>query len=179
MVQPDDAVVRLASAAERIADALEYMVRTAAASGPQPHLAVARSPTDRSRLAPVNLTLDGTLFATVQNIGDAATTLIEPTVHIGDERISGGIVDRNSRPQPSALVPASSDGPGVVVRFDLGRQAHQMTDVPLTLRLPHRPGRFPGDTVLEVQMEPAGSSDGRHGWRQVNAQERPGAYGAA
>lgn len=113
------------------------------------------------------------LFALVQNTGDADTTLVEPTVQLGEGHAVGGIIDRNSRSQPAGLVPAAKAGPGVAVQFELGRQAHVLAGLPLLLRLPHRPGRFPGMTVLEVQMEPTGSSEGRPGWRQVDARELP------
>jgi hypothetical protein len=173
MPQSDDPLPRLARAAERIADALEHLVRTSAARGPHPRLGVARAPSDASRLDPVNLTQDGKLLALVQNTGDADTTLVEPTVQLGEVQAVGGMIDRNSRSQPSAPVPAAEAGPGVVVQFELGRQAHGLADLPLVLRLPHRPGRFPGMTVLEVQMHPTGISEGRPGWRQVDARELP------
>jgi hypothetical protein len=173
MAQSDDALPRLARAADRIADALEHLVRTSAARGPQPRLGVARAPSDNSRLDAVNLTQDGILFALVQNTGDADTTLVEPTVQLGEVHAVGGIIDRNSRSQPSGPVPAAKTGPGVAVQFELGRQAHVLAGLPLVLRLPHRPGRFPGMTVLEVRMEPTGTSEGRPGWRQVDARELP------
>lgn len=53
-----------------------------------------------------------------------------------------------------ARAPAPA-GPGVVVQFELTRQAQELlANLPLVLRLPHRPGRFPGTTVLEIHMEP-------------------------
>jgi len=175
-----DALPRLARAAERIADALEYLVRASANSGTQPRLTVARAPTDTSRLAAVNLTADGKLFAIVQNTGEADTALEKPTVELGHVRAVGGIIDRDSRPQPTAPVPPTPAGPGVVVQFELERQDQELLpDLPLVLRLPHRPGRFPGTTVLEIHMEPSGVSAGRPGWRQAEARELPEGHGAA
>jgi hypothetical protein len=179
MADAEDTLARLVGAAERIADALEYLVRASADGGPRARLAVARAPSDTSRLAPVNLTPDGKLFVQVQNTGDAETTLLKPDVQVGEVQAVGGIIDRNSRAQASAPVPAAVAGPGVTVQFELGPQAHVLGGLPLVLRLPHRPGRFPGVTVLEVRMEPSGSSDGRPGWRQVDAQELPESHGAA
>ena len=100
----DDALPRIARAAERIADALEHLVTAAQPRGPLPQLRVARSPTDTSRSHPVTLKADGLLLAIVQNVGDADTTLTEPTVRFGHVTETGGIIDRDSRRQPLSLI---------------------------------------------------------------------------
>jgi hypothetical protein len=164
---------RLVHATERIADALEFLVRGFASAGPQPRLIVARAPSDTSAMGPANLEQSGKLFVHVRNSGDADTTLLKPTVQLGETQVDGGIVDRSGQPQPSAAVMAGKDGPGVIVQFDLGIQAQRLAGLPLVLQLPHRPGRFPGVTVLDVVMESAGVAEGRPQWRQVDARERP------
>jgi hypothetical protein len=118
-------------------------------------------------------------MAMVQNTGEADSVLEQPTVQLGQVLATGGILDRDSRAQPSAPVLAAPAGPGVVLQFELDRQAHLLADLPLVLRLPHRPGRFPGITVLEVHMEPSGTSGGRPGWREVETRELPEGDGAA
>src|SRR4051812_29754479 len=168
----DDALPRIARAVERIADALEHLARTSQPRAPLPQLRVARSPTDTSRSHAVTLKADGTLLALVQNVGDADTTLTEPVVRIGRVTETGGIIDRDSRTQPSALVPAAKDGPGVVVQFHLDRSAQTLfRDEPMTLLLPHSPGRYPGVTVLEASLDPAGGDVGTAEWRPVSARE--------
>ena len=169
-----DALPRLARAAERIADALEYLVRKAEPRGPLPELRVARSPTDTSTSEPVTLKADGMLLAIVQNVGEADTTLTEPLVRIGRVRERGGIIDRNSRPQPSALVPAARQGPGVTLQFQLERSAQTLfRNEPMTLLLPHSPGRYPGVTVVEATLAPAGGDVGTAQWHLVSARALP------
>jgi hypothetical protein len=173
----DDALPRLAQATERIADALERLVRSSVSREPLPRLRVARSPTDTSPSAPVTLKADGMLFAFVQNVGGADTTLTEPTARIGRLTEKGGVIDKSGQPQPSALVPAAKDGPGVILQFQLERSAQGLfRDEPLTLLLPHSPGRYPGVTVLEVTMEPAGTGGGTAQWRSVSTRELPEAH---
>jgi hypothetical protein len=172
---PSDPLERIADAAERIAAALDALARSSQDSGPRPRLIVARSPADRSGLGAVNLAADGTLNAILQNTGDIETTLIEPTVEIGSVTARGRIVVQGGgTPQPSGSVPASKDGPGVALVFLLEPSAEiLLNDCPLTLRLPHRPGRYPGTTVLEVEMRPMGDAGGRPGWRPIDTREVP------
>jgi hypothetical protein len=180
MPDAEDPLARIAAANERIAQALEYLVRATTDAGPKPRLKIARSPTDKSSLAAVNITQDGTLFASVQNTGDAETTLVEPTVHIGGLPIVGGIIERNGLPQRSATVLASETGPGVILQFELDRsQVQGLANMPLVVLLPHSPGCFPGMTVLEVEMEPAGRSDGRPGWHCTSSREFPQRHASA
>jgi len=171
MSELEQTLVRIASASERIASALESIARARLDSGPKPRLTVARSPNDSSGLGAVNLTTDGTLNAIIQNLGDAETTLLEPTAEIGNVRALGQIIQRGVQPQPVGEVPSAPNGPGITVTFKLEARAHLLKDLPVTLRLPHRPGRFPGVTVLEVEMEPIGESGGRPGWRVDNSRE--------
>jgi hypothetical protein len=46
-------------------------------------------------------------------------------------------------------------------------------NLPLTLRLPHKPRRYFGTTVLEVEMRPMGDAGGRPGWRTTDTREVP------
>lgn len=179
VINEGEPLPRLVAAAERIADALEYLARNTTPAGRQAHLKVARAPGDVSRASAVTLAADGNLTAIVQNTGEADTQLERPAVRLGEVHANGAIIDRDSRPQPSATVPAAPGGPGVVVQFELGREAHVLGELPLMLRLPHAPGRFPGLTVLEVRMEPSGEVGGRVGWRVVDSQEVPEGDGAA
>ena len=66
-----------------------------------------------------------------------------------------------------------------MVLFDLGPESHVLAGLPLVLRLPHQPGLFPGVTVLEVTMEPAGAAEGRPVWRQTGTRELPEPNAAA
>jgi hypothetical protein len=168
-----ETLARIAAAAERIAGALESTARANLDSGPKPRLTVARSPADGSGLGPVNLTADGTLNAIIQNAGATETMLINPVAEIGNVKATGRVVQTGGQPQPTGRVPAAPNGPGVAVIFKLEAQAHLLAGLPLHLRLPHRPGRFPGITVLEVQMEPVGDAGGRPGWRVTSTQEVP------
>jgi hypothetical protein len=172
-------LARIADAAERIAGLLEHLVRKEAVRGSRPQLRVARAPTDVSRMEAVNLAQDGTLSAIVQNVGELETTLIEPMVQIADHMVTGVIIDRGGRPQTSLPVPAAKTGPGVIVQFKLEGQQMSYGQLPLVLHLPHRPGIFPDETILEVQMEPSGIVDSRPGWHQVEARELPGAHTSA
>jgi hypothetical protein len=161
---------RLARAAERIADALEFLVRDAQPAGPQPDLKVARAPSDTSRMEPVTLRPEeGLMMAMVQNVGDADTVVNRPTARLGAVELVGDLIDRDSRPQPKLSVPGAPSGPGVVVQFQFERRAHVLGDVPLSLRLPHHPGRLPLPSVLEVKLEPSGLADGRYQWRVVKS----------
>jgi hypothetical protein len=171
MPETAETLARIAAAAERIAGALESIARANLDSGPRPQLTVARSPSDASGLGAVNLSPDGALNAIIQNTGAAETTLINPVVEIASVQATGGIVQRDGQPQPAGTVPAAPNGPGVSVIFKLEAQSHLLAELPLTLRLPHRPGRFPGITVLEVDMEPTGEAGGRPGWRVANTRE--------
>ncbi len=121
----------------------------------------------------VNLDHTATLIAMVQNVGDVDTTLVDPSVEIGEQVVVGGIISRDGQPQPSGQLLASPAGPGVVVQFQLEGQAPTLGRLPLTLRLPHTPGQFIGTSVHVVQMKPAGQADGRHGWRQTDAEDVP------
>jgi hypothetical protein len=175
-----DPLDRLAAAAERIADALEYLARATVPAGPQPQLKIARSPTDTSPMEPVTLRPEeGLMMAIVQNVGDADTLLERPTARVGEVEIVGEMVDRDSRPQPSLTAPAAPGGPGVIVQFHFERQAQWFADLPLLLCLPHRPGRMPGTSILEVRMEPTGQVGGRYHWRVVSSQVVPQANATA
>jgi hypothetical protein len=171
--ETEETLARIAQAVERVASALESIARGGLDSGPKPRLTVARSPSDRSGFGAVNLSTDGTLNAIIQNTGGAETTLIDPVIEIGGVHAAGGIVHRDGQPQPTAQVPAAPAGPGVTVLFKLDSRAHLLAGLPLILRLPHRPGRFPGTTLLEVTMEPAGEAAGRPAWRVTDTREAP------
>jgi hypothetical protein len=161
---------RLAKAAERIADSLEFLVRSTQPAGPQPDLKVARAPSDTSRMEPVTLRAEeGLMMAMVQNVGDADTVVDRPTARLGEVEVEGHLIDRDSRPRSTLTVPAAPSGPGAVVQFQFERHAHVVGDLPLTLRLPHHPGRLPVPSVLEVKLEPSGSADGRYEWRVVES----------
>jgi len=98
-------------------------------------------------------------------------------VRFGHVTETGGIIDRDSRRQPSALVPAAKDGPGVVLQFQLDRSAQTLLrDERMTLLLPHSPGRYPGVTVLEAPLDPAGGDVGTAEWRLVSSREVPEAH---
>lgn len=166
-----DPLERLAAAAERIADALEYLARATVPAGPQPQLKVARAPTDTSPMGPVTLRpQEGLMMAIIQNVGDAETLLERPTARLGEVEIVGEMVDRDSRPQASVTAPAAPDGPGVTAQFHFDRRAEWLADLPLLLSVPHRPGRMPGTSILEVRLEPAGEVGGRYNWRVVDSQ---------
>ena len=174
MNRSDDPIERLASAAERIAGALEYLVRASGANTPHAQLRVARSPTDQSPMAAADLDqVDKTLAVMVQNVGDADTTLEKPTVEIGGETVVGGVIGADRQLHPSGLLHASSSGPGVIVHFKLNGEVETLAKLPLTLRLRYTPGQFIGGSVHEMQMEPAGVSEGRPGWRQTEARDLP------
>jgi hypothetical protein len=173
VAETEETLTRIATAAERIAGALESIARANLDRGPKPKLAVARSPSDASDLGAVNLTTDGAINAIIQNTGATETTLINPFVEIGNVKVTGKILQRGGQPQPSGTVPAAPNGPGVSVIFKLNAQAYLLAGLPLTLRLPHHPGRFPGMTVLEVEMEPTGEAGGRPGWRPTSTREVP------
>lgn len=161
---------RLAGATERIADALEFLARSVVPAGPVPDLKVARARTDASRMEPVTLRPEeGLMMVIVQNVGEADTVVDRPTARLSTVEVVGDLIDRDSHPQPSMTVPAAPDGPGVVMQFQFERRAHLLGDLPLTLRLPHRPGRLPVPSVLEVKLEPSGAADGRHQWRVVES----------
>jgi|CZKG01.1.fsa_nt_gi hypothetical protein len=169
-----DPIERIADAAERIAAALDALARSSQDSEPRPRLSIARSPTDHSELGAVNLSDDGRLNAILQNTGDIGTTLIEPTVEIGSVTARGTIVVQGGTTQPSGTIPASKNGPGVALVFQLEPSAViLLDDRPLILRVPHRPGRYPGTTVLEVEMSPMGYVGGRLGWRLTDSREVP------
>lgn len=183
MSSVDDALARLAVAAERIADALEALLAREDAARPRPRLTVARSPTDTSRSAPAVLKADGMLMVLVQNVGERDTTLSAPEVELGGVRQTGEIIDRDNRPRPSARLPAAKQGPGVTVVFGLERGAQTLLrDERMVLRLPHAPGRLPGTTVLEVELEfdaVPGPADATLGWRPIASRERSAPHGAA
>jgi hypothetical protein len=103
--ETEQTLARIAQAVERVASALESIARGNLDSGPKPRLSVARSPTDTSGLGAVNLAIDGTLNAIVQNTGAAETTLINPVVQIGGVEAKGAIVQHGGQPQPSGQVP--------------------------------------------------------------------------
>ncbi len=167
-----DPLKRLAAAAERIADAVEYLARSTAPTSPVPKLKVGRAPSDSSRMEPVTLRPEeGLMTAIVQNIGGADTVVTGPVARLSTVEVTGELIDRDSRPHPSITIPAAPDGPGIVVQFHFERRAHVLGDLPLTLRFPHRPGRLPMPTVLEVDLEPSGSVDGRYQWRVVASRE--------
>lgn len=167
-----DPLQRLAAAAERIADAVEYLARDAAPASAAPQLKVARAPTDTSRMEAVTLRPgEGLMTATVQNVGEADTVVAGALARLGAVEIVGELIDRDSRPHPSMTIPAAPNGPGVIVQFPFERQADVLGDLPLTLRFPHSPGRLPMPTVLEVDLEPSGLADGRYQWRVVASRE--------
>jgi hypothetical protein len=116
---------------------------------------------------------EGLMMAIVQNVGDAETLLERPTARLGEVEIVGEMVDRDSRPQASMTAPAAPGGPGVIAQFHFDRRAEWLADLPLLLRVPHRPGRMPGTSILEVGLEPAGELGGRYNWRVVSSQVVP------
>jgi hypothetical protein len=165
-----DPLERLAIAAERIADALEFLSRTVVPAGPAPQLKVARAPSDTSRMEPVTLRAEeGVMTAILQNVGDGDTVVTRPSARLGAVEVVGELLDRDSRPQPSLPVPAAPDGPGVIAQFGFERRAHILGDLSLVLRFPHRPGLLPMPSVLEVEFEPSGASDGRYQWRATDS----------
>ncbi|MBI5103480.1 MAG: hypothetical protein HZB46_00560 [Solirubrobacterales bacterium] len=171
---------RVAAAAERIADALEYLTRQATPAGPQPQLKIARAPTDTSRMEAVTLRPEeGLMTAIIQNTGDADTLVSDPRARLGDVEVVGTLIDRDSQTRSSLTVPAAAGGPGVQTEFRFERHAHLLADLPLVLRFPHQPGRWPGESLLEVRLEPAGLVGGRHTWRVTDSTTKPAADAAA
>lgn len=162
---------RLATAVERIADAVEYIARTAVPQAPMPQLKVARSPGDVSSMEVATLRPDeGLMTAILQNVGDADTVVYDITALLGEIEVDGELIGRDNRPHSSITVPAALQGPGVIVQFRFGGQSHGLGALPLRLRIPHHPEGSPIASVLEVQLEPIGSPNGRFEWRVVKSQ---------
>lgn len=164
----EEALGRIADAAERIADALDHMVRLSLAAGPTPRLAVRRAPADTSAWPPVTLAQDGRLMVNVLNETELATTLSEPTASFGEAHFSGGTIGRDHQAHASFEI---AGGAAATVVFELRDGSYLLKDVPLVLRLPYSPGRFPPGSVLTVELEPAGDVDGRSCWRVEKARE--------
>jgi len=158
-----DSLARLADAAERIADALEQISRVQNAR-PLPDIVVARSPTDTSTLPVATLRPEGILMLTVQNLGQAACTLLAPTLRARHIEVHGEIIGKDQRPHAEVPLPVAPEGPGCVVVFELGSGAHLLNDEELSLEVPYTEGPYPGTTVREFVLSPVGPDGGRHGF---------------
>jgi hypothetical protein len=177
---PRDPLERMASAAERIADAVEFLARITQPVGPTPELKVARAPSDNVRMEPVTLRPEeGLMTVVLQNVGEADTVVNHPTANLGSVEVVGELLDRDSRPQSKLTVPAAPNGPGVTLQFRFERQSELLTDLPLSLRVPHRPGQLPVPSMLEVQLEPSGPAEGRFQWRVIDSRVLRGPDGAS
>jgi hypothetical protein len=177
MTASDDNFARIAEALDRIAGSLEHLEDLATASQPAPRLKIRRQSGDRSPSPAVNLSSDGRLSVNLANEGTVAARLYPPTVAFDTVRELGSVIGRNGLPEESGEVdPAGS----AVLVFELNRASGMLfADSPLTIEVPHSPGRFsPFVTVLQVRMAPTGLKDGRHGWHLVSSQIVPGADAA-
>ena len=158
----EDPLERLAHSAERIAVALEQLVRAQRAPGPD--LSVERPPDDSSDLAAANLHSPDALFLHLANVGDASTTIRSPILRVGEDRIEGAVVLKDGQELDTKTL---TPGERCVLTFavDPSPQLPDRAEV----HVPHDPSVLRTTAVFISELKYAGLLGGRPGWEPISS----------